>query len=366
MNDPSTFAQARDAFLAGVAAYEAGRLAEAQQQFLASLALVPGRPSTLTNLGAVQVKLGRFEEAAGHLQQAVAQEPGNAEAWGHLGVAQAECGRLPEAIAAFDRSLAAQPQRAAAWMFRGNALRELGRIDEAAASYEKALAHGGDESLVRYYLAALGGGEAPAATPRQYVQALFDGYAGEFDAHLVQALRYDAPQVIAGRLAQMNRRFGRALDLGCGTGLCGPLLAPMCGAIDGVDLSPNMLAQAKARGVYDALMQADLVEHLGATTQRYDLAVAADVLIYLGDLAPVFAGVRRVLAPQGVFCFSMEEEAGEADFVLRPSLRYAHSEGYARALALQHGFDVLELRHRPVREEQGRPIPGMFCWLRLK
>jgi predicted TPR repeat methyltransferase len=366
VNDDSTFTRARDAFLAGVAHYEAGRLAEAEQQFLAALALVPGRPSTLTNLGAVQVKLGRFDAAIGHLRQAVAQEPANAEAWGHLGVALAERGRLPDAIDAFDRTLALQPKQAAAWMFRGNALRELGRADEAAASYEHALANGGDDTLIRYYLAALRGGRTPTATPRQYVQALFDGYAGEFDTHLVQALRYDGPQVIADRIAQLGRRFARALDLGCGTGLCAPLLAPVCDAIDGVDLSANMLDQARARGVYDALAQGDLVEHLGATPQRYELAVAADVLIYLGDLGPLFTGVRRVLAPGGVFAFSVEEEAGDADFTLRPSLRYAHSEGYVRALAVQHGFDMLELRHRPVREDQRVPVPGMFCWLRLR
>ncbi|RYY69160.1 MAG: tetratricopeptide repeat protein, partial [Comamonadaceae bacterium] len=38
----TSFEQARDLFLAGVAHYEAGRLQEAEQQFAAALALAPG------------------------------------------------------------------------------------------------------------------------------------------------------------------------------------------------------------------------------------------------------------------------------------------------------------------------------------
>lgn len=354
--------QARLLFLEGVAHYEAGRLREAERKFAGALALAPGRPSVLTNLGAVRLKLGRPEEALALLQEALAQEPENAEALGHCATALAELGRPGEALPLFDRAVAAAPDRAALWTLRGTALRETGRLEEAAASFREALARGGDAELLRYYLAGLQQQQPPRRPPRQYVEALFDGYAGAFEQHLVRALRYDAPQVLAARLAAQCRRWQHAVDLGCGTGLCGLLLRPLAQRLTGVDLSAGMLEQAAAHGVYDKLQQADVVEFLQGSGDTIDLAVAADVFIYVGALDAVFAALAGRMAAGGSFCFTVEESEGE-DLVLRPSLRYAHSEAAIRALAQRHGFAVAALERRPVREEQGRPIPGLFFWL---
>ena len=91
--------------------------------------------------------------------------------------------------------------------------------------------------------------------------------------------------------------------------------------------------------------------------------MAADVLIYLGDLAPLFAAVRATM-DRGVFCFSVETLADDdSDFQLQPSLRYAHSEAYLQRLAAAHGFTLLAAQHGAVREEQRRPIAGLFVYL---
>ncbi|MBN8509132.1 MAG: F0F1 ATP synthase subunit gamma, partial [Burkholderiales bacterium] len=138
------------------------------------------------------------------------------------------------------------------------------------------------------------------------------------------------------------------------------------GRIDGVDLSPPMLEQARRRGLYTALDAADLSEHLRRTPLRYDAVAAADVFIYVGALEPVFAGVARVLAPQGLFAFSVERADEADDFVLRPSLRYAHGERGLRALAGRHGFDVLAVEPGTIREDQRRPIDGLYLLLRKR
>jgi predicted TPR repeat methyltransferase len=360
----ATFAQARDFFLQGVRDYEAGHFEQAQRQFEASLALLPGRPSTLTNLGAARLKLGRAEDALGVLDEALAQEPGNAEALGHRATALAELGRLQEALEGFDRVVALAPALAHAWTLRGSVLKDLGRTREAAASFREALARGGDAELIRYYLAGLEGRDAPPAAPRGYVQALFDGYAPAFDGQLVALLNYRAPQLLAQGLAALERHFQRGLDLGCGTGLCGPLLRPFTTAIDGVDLSAAMLERARQKHAYERLEQADLAEWLAdAPAGRYDLVVSADVFIYVGALEQVFEGVARLLRPGGVFCFSVEEADGGEDLVLRPSLRYAHSAAYLQRLARTHGLEVLRSEREPIREEQREPIPGLYLWL---
>ena len=206
------------------------------------------------------------------------------------------------------------------------------------------------------------GPAAPARPPREYVEALFDAYAGAFDEHLVQALHYDAPQVLVQRLAASGRRWRHALDLGCGTGLCGRLLRPLADRLTGVDLSANMLDKAAAPGVYDALEQADVVEFLAGPGEPFDCVVAADVFIYVGALDEVFRGLAARMPAGGVFSFTVEEST-DSELALRASLRYAHSEAGIRRLAQQHGFRVDAMERRPVRLEQGQPLAGLFFWL---
>lgn len=351
--------QGRALFLDGLAEYQAGRLGAAEQKFAAALALVPGRPSILTNLGAVRLKLGRVPEALPLLRQALALEPDNLEALGHCATALAEVGEPGPALELFDRALALDPRPVALWTLRGNVLRELGRLEEAAASFRTALERGGDPEMNRYFLAGSGGDATPSHPPRQYVQSLFDGYADGFDAHLQQVLKYDAPQRLLRPLLASGRRFAAALDLGCGTGLCGQWLSQVARRVVGVDLSRNMLERAGAAGWYDALVQADAAEFLAAATEAFDLVVAADVFIYVGALEEVVAGIAARMPAGGVFCFSVEEAEGEG-FALRPSLRYAHSEAYLRGLAAAHGFTVDAMDRGAVREDQGTAIPGLF------
>jgi predicted TPR repeat methyltransferase len=356
-----SFEQAKAFFLQGLAHYQAGRFDAAERDFAASLSLVPGRPSTLTNLGAARLKLGRAEDAIALFEEALAQEPGNAQAQGQLAAALAEVGRPRAALAAATRAVELDPSSGAAWTLRGTLERELGRPQEAQASFRQALAHGADAELVGYYLAAVSQDAAPSAPPRRYVEQLFDTYDAGFDQHLAGTLQYRAPQILAQGLAR--ERYDAVLDLGCGTGLCAPLLRPRAGRLEGVDLSGNMVLRARERGLYDEVTQADLVEFLGATPRRYDLLVAGDVFIYVGALEEAFAGAARVLRPGGEFCFSLEAADEQATFRLQSSLRYAHSEGYIRMLAGQSGFELRTTVRHPLRIDQGQPVAGLFAWL---
>jgi len=137
----------------------------------------------------------------------------------------------------------------------------------------------------------------------------------------------------------------------------------LVGRIDGVDLSANMLEKAKARGIYTDIVHADIGDYLHDTGKTYDLVVAGDVFIYIGDLTRIFAGVSRVLDSGGSFCFSTEMAQGDDEFALRDTLRYAHSERFIRRLADEHGFDIEKIDRRPVREDRHQPIPGLFVFL---
>jgi len=123
-----------------------------------------------------------------------------------------------------------------------------------------------------------------------------------------------------------------------------------------------MLEKAAALRVYDALRQADVVDFLTDSDERFDCVVAADVFIYVGELREVFRRLAERMPAGGVFSFSVEQST-DGDLALRPSLRYAHSEAGIRRLAQAHGFRVVAMERRPVRQEQREPVAGLFFWL---
>ena len=359
------FERAKSCFLAGLACFEDGRFEDAERQYLDSLALVPGRASTLINLAATQMRLARPRAALSSADAALDTEPESTDALLHRGNALAQLGRPVDALDTFVRLLVIDPAHAAAWSLRGSLLREMHRLDDAAAAYREALRLGAEPALNTYYLASVTSESTPPTAPAAYVAALFDSYADDFDSHLVEHLHYEAHRRLVETLADAaGRTFRSALDLGCGTGLCGPLVRPMTSRLVGVDLSTRMLEKAHALGVYDHLECADLNAFLDRTDERPDLVLAADVFIYVGDLDRVFAGVRRVIE-SGVFCFSIEAAADDSvDFRLLPSLRYAHSPAYVLRLAAAHGFTPICAVPGPVRRDQQDAIAGLYVCLR--
>ena len=390
-------AQSQALFFEGIGHFENGRLEPARICFEQCQALTPGRPSVLGNLGITLFHLGRWEAAILVLREATAADPSRAEAWACLGLAHEaqrqwqaaaealekalavspqpvglwlslarvslELGNVKNALWAFDRALEKDPRCATAWSDRGNVMRELRRYDEAARCFEKALELGGDAELNSYYLASVRDGNAPATPPRRYVEGLFDGYAADFQSHVVETLGYRGFEVLLKPLLDAGKRYRHVLDLGCGTGLCGPLIAPQADVIDGVDVSRAMLDEARKLGVYRELIHADLDEFLAAVTLRLDLIVAADVFIYVGELATVFRSARRILEPGGCLAFTVEPAQQGHDIELLPSLRYAHSEAYIRRLADEAGFTSVRISEAPIRRDQTTPIMGLYVYL---
>jgi predicted TPR repeat methyltransferase len=355
--------QARSLFLEGNGHFTEDRLPQALACFEAAAALAPGRPSVLANLGVTQSLLGRWHDAIPNLQASTRDDPAQPDAWLALGRCLGRLGDAPAALEAFERALACDPTLAEAWSARGGLLRDAGRLAQAAVCFERALALGADDGLHRFYLASVQGGVAPPQPPRDYVEALFDQYAGEFEQHLVQGLQYRAHEILLQPLLDGPRRFAHVLDLGCGTGLCGRLIHGRALSLDGVDLSLAMVQQARATGVYRDVVHGDLLAFLQATDETADLVIAADVFIYVGALEAVFAAVRRRLRAGASFAFSVELSAGEEDLRLLPSLRYAHAPAYVQRLAAEHGFRMQQQWQAPIRHDQGIAVPGLYVVL---
>lgn len=308
--------------------------------------------------------LQRFEEALDSYEQALALDGRVAQTWCARGTALQRMHCRAEALASYDQALALQPHYPLAHQYRANSLRALGRRDEAIAACRLALEQGADADHIAFALASLGAGEAPGAAPPGYVASLFDNYADHFDQHLVGGLGYRMPALLDAAIRQhLAGDQIDTLDLGCGTGLCAPLLRPYSRTLAGVDLSEKMLERARMAGLYDTLVCRELGEYLAEGDNRFDLIVAADVFVYIGDLAQVFARAASALRPAGLFAFSVESAAGQP-FALSASHRYAHSTAYLHRLAHAHGFQVLEAQDQVGRHEGQVGVPACVLVMR--
>jgi predicted TPR repeat methyltransferase len=347
-----------------LALQDTGRHDAALDDFGAAMQARPAYPEAVYGAATSLLALGQEEEAMQGFGRALQLRPEYAEAWcGRAGILLRER-QFNAALDSYSNALAARPRYARAQLGLANTLRALGRHDDAIAAYRHARDDGADPATVDYLLAALGAAEAPSASPPGYVAALFDQYAPRFEQHLVETLHYQTPQLLATMLARHLPAQGQAdvLDLGCGTGLCGPLLRPFARYLSGVDLSAAMLEQARGRAVYDALAQDDIVAFLGHADRQWDVLAAADVLVYLGELDALFTQARASLRAGGLFALSVEAQEG-GTFGLRQSGRYAHSGPYLLALADRHGFDLREQQDCTLRQDSGNDVAGLLLLL---
>jgi predicted TPR repeat methyltransferase len=271
--------------------------------------------------------------AADLLMQALERAPRFASAWFALGEIRADTGDRAGAIAAFRAGLAADPS---------------------------------DRHGAALHLARLGAADAAAAMAPGYVRSLFDQYAANFEQALVEGLGYRGPDLLREALraacAARSRpfHFARAIDLGCGTGLVAEALHAQCDTIVGVDLSPAMAAAARRKGVYADVVVGDLTDFVAAQPEHScDLIVAGDAFVYLADLAPVCRAAARVLAPDGLFAFTVETHAGKG-VVLGEKLRYAHGADHVRAALEAAGLTSFAFDEVATRTENGVPVPGLL------
>jgi predicted TPR repeat methyltransferase len=350
-----------------IALHELGRHADAVASAEQALAARPSYADAWVALGHALQALDRHADSIDAYDRALALAPQAAEPWCARGTALKKSGDLAGALHSYDKALALRPAYALAEHYRANTLRALGQRDEAVASYRRALALGAAADEIRFALAALGEAEQPDTAPADYVKHLFDQYAGRFDRHLVDVLGYRTPALLDALLRPHLAALPveAALDLGCGTGLCAPFLRPLARHVTGVDLSQRMLDKAADLGLYDGLVCADIVAWLAERPASCDLAVAADVLVYIGDLAPLFARVRHALRAGGLFAFSCEALGDdERGFALQPSNRYAHVLDYVQRTAQAAGFDVIVTERAVLRQDHGRDIDGHLVLLR--
>lgn len=341
---------------------------QAIEQYKSVITLKPQHDNAKLNLAMALVSIKDYDAALPYLEEAAKNNPQHSELQGHLATAYLEVGQSSNAIAQYNIALSMDPARAE-WHHNLAVLylRDQ-QQDLATKHFQKAIKLQPDNAIAQHMLASLNAAPATDAPPTEYVASLFDQYAGYYNQHVVQDLKYAVPQLLRQAISKFITPFTKpqqVLDLGCGTGLCGIYFRDLAKFSVGVDLSTEMLAQAKALGSYDALCCCNILETIpGMNQQCFDLVLAADVLVYLGALEQLFALVITALKTNGLFAFSVEEQNNNANFVLQSTGRYAHSQQYISAIAKFYNMQIEMNQEITPRMQDNIAIPGRLYVLR--
>lgn len=372
---------------------------QAERAARRAIELAPELPEAYLNLGASLHLQRRLDAAIAAYEQALQRRPGWLEA--RLGIADAllVAADYTAALALYQQIAHEQPDYLPVLTRIGMALRRAQRAAQAIAHYQACIARhpqvpelhnnlaqlylqSGEraaaitclervleltpaDSTARHLLDAVTGQHTERA-PADYVRSLFDNYAETFDSHLVDKLHYRTPQRLAAALRPLLPQAARltTLDLGCGTGLMIEALRDVCAQSVGVDIAPKMIERARHKGLYSELYAEDLIGFMQrSAANRYELILAADVFVYLGDLAPIFAETRRLLRPGGWFAFTVEANDGSADFELDHTGRYRHRESYLQTLAANNRLQSLYQARSVIRTQHEQPVQGYICVL---
>lgn len=346
--------------------YAADRVEPARRLYHELLEKAPDNVLVHNNLGRLYERLGQLESAERHLRRAVELQPGRAVPHCNLGRVLYGQGRYENAREEYERAIAADSGYFEGHFGRGQALCELGDRGAAIESFKTAFGLKPDLTEAKYYIASLGDRTASEADRHDYVAGLFDQYAEKFDHELVDRLKYSTPEHIFSAVQAVlpaETSTYDILDLGCGTGLCAPLFRPLAKRLVGVDLSSKMIDKARQRDLYDEVAVDDVITFMQGQASAYDIILAADVFVYIGELAATFQAARSTLRSKGYFVFSTETCPGEG-FKIRGSGRHAHSKQYIHALAARCGFDLIHETDCDLRLEYGKPVAGTVYTLR--
>ena len=323
-------------------------------------------------LASAHYNLGRAVLAADPIaaevsfRRSIAVSPEFGLSWYGLSQALIDQERIAEGVDACGRAIVLMPTNASRELV-ARALIHLGRTKEAIAHYQQWLLEEPENPMLQHHLLALTEPDRLERASDAYVESVFDNFATSFDRKLAE-LRYRAPELVADALSQIYPLANRGIDIidaGCGTGLCGPLVAPWARRLSGVDLSAGMLAQAEKRNVYADLNKCEMVRFLDQHPLEFDVMICADALIYFAGLSALMAASFKAVRSGGHLFFTVEAlESDERPHQLRSSGRYAHSLSHINATATRAGLEVCTASAVTLRIESGRPVAGWLITLR--
>ena len=354
----------------GFACGQTGQHMQAEQLYAAATQVDPSKFDPWYHRGIALYRLGRHAEALTCFDWAISIDPSHFEALTNRAVVLLEMGHAGEALASCEMALAFKPDFLPALVNKANALCALCRQEEALPIYDRAeMLQPGDMQVRENRENALFQLGRASRCPPGYMRRLFDQFSTDYDTRMVEELGYRGHEhlrTLYNRLAPERQPPLSIVDLGCGTGLVGDVFRDLAegGRLDGIDLAPQMIEAARRRGIYSDLVLGDLESELMLGGASYDLALAADTMIYLGDLKPTFTGVAQRLSGGGLYVFAVEAKTDGDGWEQTSANRFRHSLSYLREEAARAGLEFVEMMDCALRNEAGTPVAGYTVALR--
>ena len=276
-----------------------------------------------------------------------------------------DSGKVQTAFLCASKAAELRPTVAENWYALGSLAYSLGRREDARIAYETYLQLRPEDATLEQLMVALRDAAPPPRAPNECIRQIYRRFSANYETLMREELDYQAPERLRDAItAVMGERHDLAvLDLGCGSGLVGALLKPWTSVLVGVDLSPEMIALARNRDIYDRLEVSEITEWLGRTEDRFDLIVACECLNYFGDLHPVISAAARRLNTGGIFGLTAER-GDRYPFRLTDTGRYAHHGDHVRDVAARCGMAVARMDEGFLRLEYGAEVIGLYAILR--
>ncbi|MDA7437818.1 methyltransferase domain-containing protein [Candidatus Pseudothioglobus singularis] len=345
----------------GIALLEKNQFNEAKLFFEKAIELKSDFSDAINNLGLLEHKIGKLDQAIRMYKKVVAIDSNYAlESENKIlsVIYFFSHGNIQEALATLKMLVEKNPRDALLFNMLGGCFASIGNSEMAILNYQKALELDSEYAIPKHMLNSLTG-HTSKAPPKQYVKNLFDDYAHRFNDALVNNLQYSLPFIIKELILQSNSEkseYQNVVDLGCGTGLAGKDLRDLSSNLIGVDISENMISEAEKLDVYDTLIIGDIVKRLNEFPDKFDLLIALDVLIYIGDVQSTFKAVHSSCKKDSLFVFSVEIQS-ENGYSLLKSSRYAHSDEYIMDQSAEL-FKLLNSQNVRIRKEGENWIQG--------
>ena len=320
----------------------------------------PHHFETQTNLATAYIHLGKINQARIHYQKALEINPEDTQVLFNLGVINMQQGNTDNAIQNYQRALKINPDLFDVQNNIGVAFLAKNHPAFALQHFREALRLQPDNQAIQYTVSMLSQDQRLLASPPDYIKNLFDAYADHYEMHLLQGLDYNVPTLLLDAVRRIIKKPGKQLDildLGCGTGLTGVPFKPFANKLVGVDLAEKMLAVAAEKNIYDELIQNDMLTALTSFQNAFDLIIAGDALVYVGDLGMLFTAAAKALRKSGLFTFNTEI-TDKDDYTMNQSGRFSHQKNYLDRLAGDNQFKVVSYQKTVTRQQNNEPVYG--------
>ena len=344
-----------------LAKYSLKKNVSLKQEFLKAVQL--SSPSFLlskfmNNLGNSYNKIGNYEEARKYLVKSLLIKK-NPYTFNNLANSYKGMGNNKEAINNLLYAIKIEKDSSKIYFNLAEMFLSIGDLNNSKKFFSKTIKLDQNHEAANFKKDLLNG-KFKGEFPKNYLKNYFDDYAETFEKHLITKLHYSVPIVFSNIINDkygIKYSFKKVLDLGCGTGLCGNQIKNNYESLTGIDISMEMLKKAKEKSTYSELKCCDIVYFLTKTNEKYELIIAGDVLIYIGNLSKLFRLCSNVMTENARFIFSIEVE-NTKNYSANLTGRYSHNYNYIKKITEQNNLIIELSENTKIRKENNKWVVG--------